>query len=112
MKKIVTQKDFDKLEQRLEEVDDTTDILQDVHLGVIGGDVSDLQTSNEIIIDDVELQCGESGLAESISINTVGRVDFEGDETRFDTPYIDDLQTIVAVGTRLKQWFDALPDAK
>lgn len=112
MKKIVTQKDFDKLEQHLEQVDDITDILQDLHLGVIGGDVTDLETNGSITVDDVELQFGESGLAESISINTVGRVDFEGDETRFDSPYIDDLQTIVAVGTRLKQWFDALPDAK
>lgn len=109
MKRLLTETDVAILNHKLNSVLDTKNIINDVELNIIGGDTNNLMHSDVISVDQIELTLGQSDLADSISIDTTGRVYLEGEHDRLTSPYIDELVTISQIGIRLNTWFNNLP---
>lgn len=109
MKRLVTNHDILMLDQELDIVVDTKNIKNNFQLNIIGGDVDKLKKYNPISVDQIKLRLDKSDLADSIIIDTTGRVYMEGDSKRLTSPYVDELITLAQLGMRLNRWFNDLP---
>lgn len=109
MTRLLTETDVAILNHKLTGVLDAKNIMNNVELNIIGDDTNNLMNSDAVSVDQIELKLGQSNLANSISIDTTGRVYLEGDNDRLTSPYIDELVTISQIGIRLNTWFNNLP---
>lgn len=109
MKRLLTEDDIAVLNHKLNNVIDAKNIIKDVELNIIGGDTNNLMNSDAVRVDQIELKLGQSDLADSISIDTTGRVYLYGDNDRLTSPFVDELVTISQIGMRLNMWFNDLP---
>lgn len=109
MKRLLTNHNIMMLDQELDGIVDAKNIIKDLRLNIIGGSVNDLTNGDTISVDQIEVELGRSDLADSITIDTTGRVYINGDNYRLASPFVDELVTIAQLGMRLRMWFNDLP---
>lgn len=110
MYKIITPDALIKLRESLDQIDDINDLLHTEHILIDDKDIEDFDMPEEIITGDVSLRYDDTGISKYITLDPSGAVYLDNDLSEYDVMFLSDLKIITDTGTRLKNWYENLPN--